>query len=280
MKPAPLGYCRATSVAQACALLRKADGNARLLAGGQSLVPALNLRLIGDIDLIDINDIEEMKGIALAGDRLRLGALTRHRDLIDNPLVARHVPALAQAAPLIAHMAIRTRGTVGGSIAHADPAAELPACAVALEAEIVLHSADGERRVAAEDFFLGLFETACREDEMIVAIEFPVLPQGGRQTVMELARRSGDYALSGIVLVENGAGGHRIAYFAMGDKPVLAAAAMAVLDGGGSLDEAIEALNGDLAPIGDINGSAAYKTHISRVLLRRAMAGRGESQAA
>jgi carbon-monoxide dehydrogenase medium subunit len=280
MKPAPIGYVRATNLAHALDLLAAGDGDERVLAGGQSLVASLNLRLIESPNLIDINGIDELCGITEDGDTVRIGALTRHCELLASDIIARHVPILAEAAPLIAHAAIRTRGTVGGSLANADPAAELPACVVALEATIVLASkAGGERRVKASDFFLGLFDTARRDDELLVAIEFPKIRSGEHQSIRELVRRSGDYALAGLAIA-GPAAAPRLVFFGVGDAPVVATNAMAVLSGGGSVDDAALALEDDLDPADDINGSAGYKKHISRVLLKRALSGDRQSDAA
>lgn len=280
MKPSPIGYVRATSLAHALDLLAEGDGEEKVLAGGQSLVASLNLRLIESPNLIDINGIDDLRGIAEDGDVVRVGALTRHCDLMTSDIIARHVPILAEAAPLIAHAAIRTRGTIGGSLANADPAAELPACVVALDATIVLASkAHGERRVKASDFFLGLFETARRDDELLVAIEFAKIKAGERQSIRELVRRSGDYALAGLAIAGL-TDAPRLVFFGVGDAPVVAANAMAVLAGGGSIDEAALALEDDLDPADDINGSAGYKKHISRVLLKRALSGDRQSDAA
>jgi aerobic carbon-monoxide dehydrogenase medium subunit len=200
MKPAPIGYVRATDLAHALDLLAAGDGDEKVLAGGQSLVASLNLRLIESPNLIDINFIDELAGITESGDMVRVGALTRHCELMASEVIARHVPILAEAAPLIAHAAIRTRGTIGGSLANADPAAELPACVVALDATIVLASKTGERRVKAADFFLGLFDTARRDDEILVAVEIAKIKPGERQSIRELVRRSGDYALAGLAI--------------------------------------------------------------------------------
>lgn len=272
MKPSPMGYIRATSLPHALALLAEGDGEEKVLAGGQSLVASLNLRLIESPNLIDINGIDELRGISQDGDIVRIGALTRHCELAASDIIAQHAPILAEAAPLIAHAAIRTRGTIGGSIANADPAAELPACVVALDATIVLASKAGERRVKATDFFLGLFDTARRDDELLVAIEVPKIKTGERQTISELVRRSGDYALAGLA-VAGPADAPRLVFFGVGDAPVLARHAMAVLAGGGSLEDAALALEDDLDPPADIHGSAGYRKHISRVLLKRALSG-------
>lgn len=274
MKAAAIGYARAETLAQALDLLSASGGDARLIAGGQSLVASLNLRLVEGVHLIDINRLEELKGIASSGNRLRIGALTRHEQLAGHPEVGRLAPALAMAAPYIAHAAIRTRGTIGGSLAYADPAAELPACAVALGADIVLVGPQGERKVAAGEFFLDLFETACRADEIIKAVEFPCIAEGQRDVVLELARRSGDYALVGIVARFDVAVGRiegaSIAFFGVGATPVLATGAMKTIAEGRGIEAAAEALSGDLDPPDDFNGSGTQKLHLARVLLRRA----------
>ena len=269
MKASAAGYVRATELSHALRLLSDMAGDAQVIAGGQSLVASMNLRLSGEINLIDINGIESLKGILETEAGLRIGALTRHNDLARDPLVAAQAPALAQAAPLIAHAAIRTRGTIGGSLAYADPAAELPACVLALKATIIVEGKDGERRIAAEDFFEGLFSTALEEGEIITAVEIPRVADDARQIVLELARRSGDYALAGIVFVSGP--DPRIVYFGMGDTPVLAQGAMAALRDDG-VAAAVAALDGDLDPPGDIHGSAAYRKQLARVLLRRAVA--------
>ncbi len=275
MKATRVGYWRADSVEAALGALRSAAGSAQLLAGGQSLVASLNLRLADETNLIDINGLTELEGVSDEGDRIRVGALTRHRTLETAPLVASSAPALAEAAVLIAHAAIRTRGTLGGSLAYADPAAELPACMVALEADIVARSADDRRRIPAESFFEGLFQTALAEDEMIEAVEVPKAGPLERQVVLELARRSGDYAMVGLVLRAD-VEGHalarsRIAYFGLGAVPVLARGAMSALEAG-DLDAAVAALAQDLDPPSDLHASAEYRLHLAGVLLRRAVA--------
>lgn len=270
MKATAAGYVRAKDLGHAIALLQQSDGDGRVLAGGQSLVPSMNLRLTGEVALVDVNGVAEMQGISVADGVLRLGALTRHRDLGRDPLVAAHAPLLAQAAPLIAHEAIRSRGTLGGSLANADPAAELPACVLALGATLVAAGPDGERRIAAEDFFLGVYTTALDPDEILVAVELPCRAPDEAQVLRELARRSGDYALAGLALVRR-AGGHRLACFGLGEVPVLARGAMAALDAG-DLAAACDALGGDIDPASDTQASAAYRRHLARVLLRRIVA--------
>jgi len=196
-----------------------------------------------------------------------IGALTRHADIASDPLIAEHAPLLAKAAPLVAHDAIRNRGTIGGSLAYADPAAEYPACAIALDATIILEGPNGTRQVAAQDFFLGLFETARADDEILAAIAVPMAADGERHVIREAARRSGDYALAGLAVVRRD-GRHRIGAFALGDRPLLCEGAMAALDGG-DIDGAVAALATDVDPTSDTQASAAYRRHLAGVLLRR-----------
>jgi aerobic carbon-monoxide dehydrogenase medium subunit len=269
MKAATAGYIRARDLSHAIGLLAAAGGEARVIAGGQSLVAAMNLGLTGEVKLIDISDLSGLRGVHRDGGRLVIGALTRHADLGADALVAAHAPLLAQAVPHIAHAAIRTRGTIGGSLAHADPAAELPACALALGATLHAVGPEGERTIAADDFFLGTFETALAQDEILTAVSVPVAAPGDRHALRELARRSGDYALAGLALVQSG-GAHRLAYFGCGATPVLARGAMAALDAGDT-DAAIAALTADLDPPSDTQATAAYRRHIAAVLLRRTL---------
>ena len=198
MKAPPLAYVRAASLSDAFNLWRDAGTDAKLLAGGQSLLATLAFRLSEPATLIDISRVGELRGVAQTGAWIRVGALTTHAELAANELVRSHVPLLAEAAPLIAHPAIRNRGTIGGSLAFADPAAELPACCVALEAVVVARNAADERRIPAAEFFTGLYTTALRPDELIAAVEFPVAKPGERSVIAELARRSGDYAMAGV----------------------------------------------------------------------------------
>lgn len=269
MKPAPLAYARATDIGHALALWREAGPDARLIAGGQSLIAGLNLRLGEVPGLIDISRIEGLRGIEDRGHVLHIGALATHEAIGASKLVAQYASAMAQAAPLIAHPAIRTRGTIGGSLAYADPAAEWPAVVLALEGTVVIASAKGERRIAADDFFLGLFETALEPFEMIVAVEIPKAAAGERHVVKELARRSGDYAMVGLVARFAGARS-RLAFFGVGDTPVLATHAMAAL--GAGMEAASAALDDDLDPPDDLQASGAMKRHLAKVLLKRALA--------
>lgn len=270
MKASVAGFAHAQSLHELFEMLEAAGPDAQVIAGGQSLVASLNLRLSEGMKLVDIRGIADLKGITLADGKLRIGALTSHAELGSSPLVARHAPLLAQASPLIAHAAIRTRGTIGGSLANADPAAELPACVLALGGEIVAQSANGTRRIAAEVFAEGLFLTALEEGEIITAVEIPCVGADETQSIRELTRRSGDYALVGLAAARRGSD-FRLAYFGVSDTPVLARHAMAVLSGGGPLAEAVAALQHDLDPESDLHASASYRRHLAGVLLGRVM---------
>lgn len=269
MKALAGGYARARDVAHALDLLAQANGMGRVLAGGQSLIAAMNMRLSTGDMLVDISRIADLRGVAVVDGMLRIGALTRHVEVGANPLVAEHAPLLVQAVQHIAHAAIRNRGTIGGSLAHADPAAEFPACVLALGGTIHLQGPDGARQVAADDFFIDVFETAIEEGEILTAITLPLIEPGERHVLIETARRSGDYALAGLCLVKRG-GRHRLSAFSVGPRPVLAEAAMARLDAGDHAG-AVAALRGEIDPPSDTQASAAYRRHLAGVLLSRAL---------
>lgn len=269
MKALAGGYARAKDVAHALDLLAAADGMGRVLAGGQSLIAAMNMRLSTGDMLVDISRIEALRGVTVEGGTLRIGALTRHVDIGTDPLVAEHAPLLVQAVHHIAHAAIRNRGTIGGSLAHADPAAEFPACVLALGGTIHLQGPDGMRAVAAEDFFVDVFETAIAEGEILTAITLPLTEPGERHVLIETARRSGDYALAGLCLVKRAAG-HRLSAFSVGPRPILAVAAMERLDAGDAAG-AVQALRNEIDPPSDTQASAAYRRHLAGVLLTRAL---------
>lgn len=281
MKPAAFEYHRPASLDEALALLAEHE-DAKPLAGGQSLIPAMNFRLAAPAALIDLNGIGALARTGGMDDGgLQLGAMTRHCTLERSPLVAERAPLLAEAMPCIAHPQIRNRGTVGGSLAHADPAAELPAVMVALEATLVLRSASAERRVPAEQFFTGLFATALEPGELLTSIELPPPPARSGFAFQELARRHGDYALVGVaaMLTLNEAGQcsrARVALLSVGDGPVLAVRAAAALAGqppsASSILAAAElAAREDVDPPSDIHASAAYRRQLVRVLTRRAL---------
>lgn len=252
MKAPAFDYVRATTVAEACALLAEHGSDARLLAGGQSLLPAMNLRLASPAVLIDIGRINGLDGIEVRGDVLRIGALARHQAVLRDARVAEHTPLLTEALRHVAHPAIRARGTMGGNLAHADPASELPACMVALEAIIEAVSPRGTRRIAAESFFTGLFQTAMEPDEMLTSIEIPISSRPW--FFQEIARRSGDYAIVGLA-----ASGTRLAFFSVGDRPVLR--------------QAEEALS--LDPPNDLQATGAMRVHLAGILRDRALTALG-----
>jgi carbon-monoxide dehydrogenase medium subunit len=252
LKAAPFAYAKPGSLAEAFDLL--ARPGAKVLAGGQSLIPALNMRLSSPELLVDITGIRGLADIKVAKDSVRIGTLCTHAQLERSGDVKRHLPLIAEAVAHIAHPAIRNRGTLGGSLALADPAAELPACALALGATLVISGRKGERRVAAADFFKGLYETDLKDGELLAAAEFP---QAGKSVFLELTRRQGDYAIVGLAGVKNGE--CQFAFFGIGTKPVLIKAK--------SLDQAKSSLP---TPLADLYHTPATKLHLARVLLERA----------
>jgi carbon-monoxide dehydrogenase medium subunit len=275
LKAPAFAYAKPRTLDEACGLLEAHGEESRIIAGGQSLVAMLNLRLAAPGLLVDITSIDGLGGISVQGDRLVIGALTRHREIEQSRTVAEHCPLLAQAAPHIAHVAIRNSGTIGGSIALADPAAEWPACCLALDATFRLVSRKGERRVAAHDFFKGLFATALRPAELVAAIEIPLLPDH-RSVFLELARRRGDYAIVGLAALARSEGGRlhdvRLAYLGGGDAPILARHAMQAAEGKPPAADLSAELARDLSPLSDLENRAATKLHLANVLARRALA--------
>ena len=193
MKPAEFTYVRAESVEQVLDLLERHAGSAKVLAGGQSLNPTLNMRLSAPEVLIDINDLDELKGILVEGDMLHVGALTRHAELEQSELVARHTPLVAKAIEHVAHAAIRNRGTIGGNVSLADPASELPACCVALDARFTIRNKLGTRVTAARDYFKDLYETDLQENDLLISISFPVAGESTVCAFREFVRRRGDF---------------------------------------------------------------------------------------
>jgi len=276
MKASAFSYARAASVANALDLLATHGESAKVLSGGQSLMPAMNLRLITPELIIDIGELAELRGIERTGDVLRIGALTRHVDLMRSSEIATHAPLLTEAIAHVGHPAIRNRGTIGGSLAHADPAAELPACMLALGATIIVRGQDGERRIAAEDFFTGIYETALTPEELLVAVEVPVTRKDSAYFFHEFARRHGDYAIIGVAaqagLQEDVFSDLRIAFFAVGDRPALARAAAKLVGVPVTpvvLSEASAALGDELEPQEDQEASASMRRHLAKVLLAR-----------
>lgn len=280
MKPAPFAYVRAETLDQVFDLLDEHGDDARILAGGQSLMATLNMRLSAPEILIDINGIDGLSDITTEGDTLKIGALARHSQVLESSDVAAYAPLISKAMPHVAHQAIRNRGTFGGSVAFADPAAELPAVTRALGAQMVIQGRSGQRKVAADDYFQGLFETDMKENEVLVGVEIPRIKDGEKTAFMELARRHGDYAIVGIVVQGRVDGGNfddmRLGFFGAGDQPILAKSASAALNGQPNNEDTIkkaqDALDADLDPMPDLNGPAEMKMHLARVLTKRALA--------
>jgi len=280
MKPPIFDYIAATSVDAAVAALAEAGAEAKILAGGQSLVPMLNFRLLRPALLIDINRIPGLTYIEETADRIRVGALTRHYQLETSALIARHLPVLSCAMTHVAHLAIRNRGTIGGSLSHADPAAELPMLALLLDADFHLAGPAGKRVVAARDFFLDALTADLDPAEILTEIALPKLPQRTGWGFEEVARRHGDFAIAAVaatVTVADGAIAQaRIALTGVGPTALRAAAAEAMLAGhaldGASTGRAIDAVRAAITPGSDLHASSDYRRHLAGVLTGRALA--------
>jgi carbon-monoxide dehydrogenase medium subunit len=279
MKLPPFDYQAPVSVAEAVGLLAEHRDEASVLAGGQSLIPLLALRLARPAVLIDINGIAELSGVSAADGWVAIGAMTREYVAEASDTVATAVPLLAAALPLIGHQAIRSRGTIGGSLAHADPAAELPAVARALDAELVVRGQSGERVIPAADWFEGYLTTSRRSDELLVQVRFPAAGQGTGVSFQEVARRHGDFAIVGLAVSLTLSGGTisdaRLAFAGLSDVPVRAAAAEDLLAGARPsaelFDEAARRAVGELDPPGDLHGPPDYRKTVAAALVRRGL---------
>jgi carbon-monoxide dehydrogenase medium subunit len=281
MKPAPFEYYVPDSMEQALDLLREHGDTAKLLAGGQSLVPTMNFRVAQPGVLIDLNRVGELRYIRSDDTALHIGAMTRERELEFDPVIARKAPLLTEAMPHVAHPQIRNRGTLGGSLANADPAAELPVIMLALGARLKVHKADGERWVNAQDFFVGMFVTALGADEMLVEIELPPTSPRTGWSFMEVAPRAGDYALMGVAALvtldeDRRCTQARLVYLNAGDGPVEAQEAGDVLEGkmpdAESIEEAAKlASQKEINPFGNIHASPEFQRHLAQVLTRRTL---------
>jgi CO/xanthine dehydrogenase FAD-binding subunit len=280
MKPAAFDYIAATTIDMAIAALAAAGGEAKILAGGQSLVPMLNFRLLRPSVLVDINGIADLANIEEAGSDIRVGALTRHYQLETSAIIARHFPVLSCAMTHVAHLAIRNRGTVGGSLSHADPAAELPMLALLLEAKLRIASASGTRTLAAREFFLDALTVNLGSAEILTEIALPKLPPRTGWGFEEVARRHGDFALAAVAATLTASDGAiaeaRIALTGVGPTPVRAADAEALLVGHALEDglavRAIDAVRASIAPESDLHASSDYRRHLAGVLAGRALA--------
>jgi carbon-monoxide dehydrogenase medium subunit len=279
VKPAKFEYHAPATLDAAIELLARYQGEARLLAGGQSLLPMMNFRLVSPAAIIDLNRIPDLGYIRDENGTVRIGAMTRHRTVELSPIVAEQLPLLAEAIKLVAHLPIRSRGTIGGSIAHADPAAELPMVLQALEGEVVARGPAGERLIKAIDLFEGLMTTSLANDEMIVEVRFAAMPAGAGCAVEEFARRRGDFAIAAVAAVVECAGERcvkaRLATAGIGPISVRLTAAEAALERGGLGDTVIEDAAARAAemvsPLSDQQASAEYRRHLTRVLTERAL---------
>jgi len=281
MKFAPFDYVRARSLPEVFDLIEADQADVRILAGGQSLLATLALRLSEPSLLVDIGGLNELRFVEERSGTLHIGALTRHRELETNPLIAAKLPLIAQAMPHVAHAAIRNRGTIGGSLSLADPAAELPACMLALDAAVVLASREGERRVRAENFFQGLYRTDIRPGELLVRVEIAPYDETWRFHFAEFSRRRGDYAMVGLAAAARGPGARReefrLAFLGCGDRPVRApeaeemASHLASARPGERYGALRRALEKDLKPHSDPNASAVTRLHLAAVLAERAL---------
>ncbi|HUZ55429.1 MAG TPA: xanthine dehydrogenase family protein subunit M [Streptosporangiaceae bacterium] len=265
MIPAPFDYVAADSAEHAIDLLARHGDDAKVLAGGHSLLPMMKLRLAAPEVLIDIARVSDLAGISVDGDELVIGATTRHADLVSSELVRADAPLLAHAASLVGDPQIRHRGTIGGSLAHADPAADLPMALVALGGSVELTGASGTRRVAADDFFAGFFETALEPGELLTAVRVPRRP-GIAWGYQKFVRRANDWAIVGAAAIDG-----RIALANMGSVPLRARAAEQALADGASATEASELAAEGTSPGEDIHADRAFRQHLARVLTRRAL---------
>ena len=281
MKPAPFEYHAPDSIEQALELLDEHGDEAKILAGGQSLVPAMNFRIVQPSVLVDINRVPEMGYIREDGAELRIGAMTRERRLEFDPLIEKWSPLLAEALPFIAHPQIRNRGTIGGSLVNADPAAELPVLMLALNARLKARNTSNERWIEAQDFFVGMFTTALAPDEILVEIELPRMPAHTGWSFMEVSPRAGDYALLGVATLvtlneDRNCTGAKLVYLNAGDGPVDAKESATSLKGEILSDNLIEstaafASEKEITPFGNVHASPEFQGHLANVLTKRAL---------
>jgi aerobic carbon-monoxide dehydrogenase medium subunit len=279
VKPAKFAYHAPHSLAEAVVLLKSYAGEARLLAGGQSLIPMMNFRIAAPSAVIDLNRMPDLDYIRHASDLVRIGAMTRQRKIEFSGVMAKTLPLLRDAIKLVGHLPTRSRGTIGGSLAHADPAAELPMMLQVLEGEVVAHGTAGERVITAGEFFRSLLATALTTEEILTEVRFPVMPANAGYAVEEFARRHGDFAICAVaaVLVREGARcvKARLATGGAGPVPLRLKTAEAVLEqkelGDATIEEAAGAAAREVEPMSDQNGSAEFRRHLTRVLTGRAL---------
>ena len=281
MKPAAFEYHAPDSLEQALQIMRLHAGEAKILAGGQSLVPAMNFRVVQPSVLIDLNQVAELSFIREEADVIRIGAMARERHLEFDASISKRTPLLHEAVPFIAHPQIRNRGTIGGSIVNADPAAELPVLMLALNARLKARNASNERWIDAQDFFIGMFSTALEPDEILVEIELPFMPAHSGWSFMEVAPRAGDYALMGVAalvtLDEDGKCGQaKLVYLNAGEGPMNAREAAKLLEGEMLNDALIEsaaayASEKEINPFGNVHTSSEFQRHLANVLTKKAL---------
>jgi carbon-monoxide dehydrogenase medium subunit len=268
MIPAPFEYVRAGSADEAIAALVEHGDEAKLLAGGMSLLPLMKLRLATPAMLVDVGRVRELSYVRDSGDHIEVGALTRHRDLETSDVLAAQCPPLRTVASEVGDNQVRHRGTIGGSVSHGDPASDLPALLLALDAVFVVRGPSGERTVSATEFFRGFLETVLEPDELLTEIRVPKIPGAGF-SYQKFQRRAQDWAIVGAMAVRDG--GTRVALVNMGATPLRAVAVEETLGGGASIAEAAEHAADDTDPSADINATPEYRQHLARVLVRRAL---------
>jgi aerobic carbon-monoxide dehydrogenase medium subunit len=266
--PAKFDYQRAASADEAVSLLTEHGDEAKLLAGGHSLLPLMKLRLASPSVLIDVGRLKDLSYVKDAGDHIAVGALTRHRDLEINETLMKEVPILPHVAGLVGDPQVRHRGTIGGSVAHGDPASDLPAVVLALGGTLVAKGPKGERTIAASDFFQGFLETALQPDELLTEIRLPKVGGAG-WSYQKFTRRAQDWAIVGVAAVRNGSAG--IALVNMASTPVRASAVEQALAGGANASDASQSADAGLDPPSDLNASPEYRRHLAKVLVRRAL---------
>jgi carbon-monoxide dehydrogenase medium subunit len=282
MKPPAFEYVVPDSVDAALSVLQEHGDEAKILAGGQSLIPAMNYRLVQPTMLVDINRLEELDYIKADEDGgLKIGAMTRHRKLETDQLVLKSSPILHETIPHISHPQIRNRSTLGGSLVHADPAAELPVIALATDAVVKVKSSTGEREIPAEDFFFGIFMTDIEPEEMLVEVILPQMPPGTGWSFMEISRRSGDYAMMGVAAMittddQGVCASAKLVYLNAGDGPVVAPESADMLTGekmSAAIFEAVAEKAGEeeIDPFGSLHASVEYQRHLAKVLTKRAL---------
>jgi CO/xanthine dehydrogenase FAD-binding subunit len=280
MKPPPFDYFAADCIEAAIQALADAGGDGKIIAGGQSLMPMLNFRLLRPSILIDINRIPDLAYVRDDGDEIRIGPLTRHRVLETSELIAKQFPVLHEAMGYVAHLAIRNRGTIGGSLSHADPAAELPMMSLLLDARLEVQSNAGRRTIEARDFFLGALTTALEDGDMLVEVRLPKLQEGSGWAFEEVARRSGDFALASVAVITGSDGDRvsdiRIGMMGVGETPMRATEAENILTGQryseAAVAAAVDAIRAAVEPNTDLHASADYRRHLVGILAQQALA--------